>query len=185
MGVACGAVTASPEGRLRLSSSALAGPPHVLYLPPHGYAYSRLKLLRITMRGRELPPLRLHEFTAEVLVEALEFHMGRLKWAMNEARDRADRRGWAMAAQRRHELHSVWLRVEVDLRHLGPMSAEDRKELERVIASNGRTMPRSAANAEILKAEMAARREAEEARKARLQEERARHKRFMGIGSEV
>lgn len=105
------------------------------------------------MHGRELPPLRLHEFAAEVLVEAFEFHMGRLKRTMDEARDRADRHGWAMAAQRRIELHSVWQKVEAELRHLGPMSQEDRDELENIIASRGRTMPRSAANAEILKAE--------------------------------
>lgn len=136
------------------------------------------------MHGRELSPLRLHEFTAEVLVEALEFHMGRLKRSMDEARDRADRHGWAFAYQKRSAVHSLWMAVKHQREMLGPMSEEDREELERIIASNGRSMPRSAANAEILKAEMAARREADEARKARLREERARYKRFMGIGLE-
>jgi hypothetical protein len=96
--------------------------------------------------------LHLHEFAAEVLVEALEFHMGRLKRNMDEARDRADRHGWAVAAQRRIELHSVWQRVEAELRHLGPMPEEDRHDLESTLTARGRTMPRSAANAEILKA---------------------------------
>lgn len=136
------------------------------------------------MRGRELPPLHLDEFAAEVLVEALEFHMGRLKRTMNQARDRADRRGWALAAQRRIELHSVWQRVEAELRHLGPMSEEDRDNLESTIVARGRTMPRSAANAEALKVEKAARREAEAARKVSLRDERARYRRFMGIGPE-
>jgi hypothetical protein len=145
---------------------------------------SAAQRLGIIMYGRDLPPLHLREFDAEVLIEAIEHHLGRLKRTMNEARDRADREGWALAERRRWALHGIWSRVDFELRQLGPMPPEDRESLDDTIRSFGRGMPRSAANAAVLQAETVARREAEAARKAALRAERERHKRFMGLGPE-
>jgi hypothetical protein len=130
----------------------------------------------MTMHGRYLTPLYLREFDAAVLAEALESHLSRSKKAVNAARDRADRRGWALAKERWIALHSIWTKVEGQLRLLGPMLPEGSESLEGAIRVRGPRMPRSAANADILRAEAAARREAEEARKAALQEKRERHK---------
>lgn len=134
------------------------------------------------MHGRYLTPLYLREFDAAVLAEALECHLERSKKAVNAARDRADRCGWALARERWIALHSIWTKVEAELRLLGPMLPEGSESLEGAIRVSGPRMPRSAANADILRAEAAARREAEEARKAALQEQRERHKHTNGIG---
>ncbi|WHQ68877.1 hypothetical protein [Methylorubrum extorquens] len=128
------------------------------------------------MHGRYLTPLYLREFDAAVLAEALECHLERSKKAVSAARDRADRRGWALAQERWIALHSIWTKVEAELRLLGPMLPEGSESLEGAIRVRGLRMPRSAANADILRAEAAVRREAEEARKAALQEKRERHK---------
>ncbi|WP_238179748.1 hypothetical protein, partial [Methylobacterium dankookense] len=77
------------------------------------------------MHGRSLPPIAISEFAAEVLEEAIEFQMGRLKRSMNEERDKADRQAWALAACRRNALRSIWsaLRLQRDL--LGSMLPDD------------------------------------------------------------
>ncbi|APX85702.1 hypothetical protein BV511_13820 [Methylorubrum extorquens] len=131
----------------------------------------------MTMHGRYLSPLYLREFDAAVLAEALESHLERSKKAMIAARDRADRRGWALARERWLSIHSIWTKVEGELRLLGPMQPEGLESLEGAIRVRGSRMPRSAANADTLRAEAAAKREAEEARKARLHAERGRHER--------
>ncbi|VUD70020.1 hypothetical protein MET9862_00581 [Methylobacterium symbioticum] len=43
------------------------------------------------MHGRSLPPVDISEFAVEVLEEAIEHQIGRLKRTMNEKRDKADR----------------------------------------------------------------------------------------------
>lgn len=122
------------------------------------------------MHGRYLTPLYLREFEAAVLAEALECHLERSKKAVSAARDRADRRGWALAQERWIALHSIWTKVEAELRLLGPMLPEGSESLEGAIRVRGPRMPRSKANADILRAEAAVRREVEEARKAALRE---------------
>ncbi|MBA8915791.1 hypothetical protein [Methylorubrum thiocyanatum] len=126
------------------------------------------------MHGRYLPPLHLREFDAVVLAEVLRDHLGRSKKEMNAARDRADRRGWALAQERWLAIHSIWTKVDGELRLLGPMLPIGLESLEGAIRVRATRMPRSAANADTLRAEAVARREAEEARKSRLQEERER-----------
>ncbi|MEH3146260.1 MAG: hypothetical protein PGN34_13125 [Methylobacterium frigidaeris] len=136
------------------------------------------------MYGRMLPPLQLSEFTADVLEEAIEYHLGRLQRLMNEERDRADRMAWARVERRRAALNSVrtWLWLERNL--MGPMAAEDLEQLGHAVAYNASRMPRSAANAETLKAERAERIAIENARKAAAREARERNKRIMGQGPE-
>lgn len=137
------------------------------------------------MSLRYLERIAISEYAAEVLEEALEFHLGRLKRTMDEERDRADRIAWSRAQHRRNALHAIWSNVRSARRDLGPIAPEALEDIAQDIERRSYEMPRSAANAEALKAQRAARKEAMEAQKAALREERKRHRRVQGIGPEA
>ncbi|PIU05784.1 MAG: hypothetical protein COT56_13510, partial [Methylobacterium sp. CG09_land_8_20_14_0_10_71_15] len=133
------------------------------------------------MHGRLLPPLQLHEFTAEVLEEAIEHHLGRLRRTAREERDKADRMAWALAERQRTALHSVWSWLGSERALMGAMPAAAVEDIDNALQRLASKMPRSAANADMLKAQRTERVKAEDARKAERRESRARHKRMMGL----
>lgn len=136
------------------------------------------------MSLRNLERVVISEYAAEVLEEAIEYHLGRLKRTMDEERDRADRIAWSRARHRREALHDIWRSVSSARETLGPIDPDLLADIAQHIEMRSYEMPRSAANAEALKAQRAARREAMEAQKLALREERKRHRRVQGIGPE-
>ncbi|WP_128755034.1 hypothetical protein [Methylobacterium sp. GXF4] len=128
------------------------------------------------MRLRYLERVAISEYVAQVLEEALELHIKRLKQAMNDERDRADRIAWSRARYRCDALRDVCSNIARERLVMGPIAPETLADIAHHIELRSYEMPRSAANAESLKAQRAARRVAEEARKAALKEERERRR---------
>lgn len=104
--------------------------------------------------------ITIEELSFEILLEAIDREMKRLKEQADEARDQADRDTWAILEARRHYLHRVRSQVTTAQVELGDLSQEAQEEAANRVSRTRHKMPRSAANAEILRKE---REEAQEA----------------------
>ena len=111
------------------------------------------------MSGRTAT-IELDELNIGIVLEAIDREMKRLKEQADAARDRADRDNWAILEARRHYL--LWARSQVTSAQieLGELSHEAQEETANRVARLRHKMPRSKANAEILRKE---REEAQEA----------------------
>lgn len=107
--------------------------------------------------GRNLPPIVMDEFTAAVALEALEWHLGHLTDTQKRTRDSVDREGYANATFQRRALHGLWRLIQDHLRDLGAASPKAVADLRRITDGDGMPIPRSAANAHVLRAERAVR----------------------------
>ncbi len=104
------------------------------------------------MPGRRAA-IEVDEVNVEMVVEALSREIRRLKALADEARDRADRETWAIYEVKRSALHWAWSRADQVRRELGELSPEVQEDVAARVARTRHRMPRSAANAEILKRE--------------------------------
>jgi len=111
------------------------------------------------MFGRKAT-IELDELNIGIVLEAIDRELERLKGLADGARDQADRDNWAVYKARRQYLH--WARSQVTSAQivLGELSQEAQEEAANRVARLRHKMPRSAANAEILRKE---REEAQEA----------------------
>jgi len=104
--------------------------------------------------------VELDELNIGIVLEAIDREMKRIKELADEARDQADRDNWAIYEARRQYLGWARSRVSSALFELGELSEEAQDEASRRVSRLRHKMPRSAANAEILRKE---REEAQEA----------------------
>ncbi|CAO4182664.1 hypothetical protein [Methylorubrum populi] len=109
---------------------------------------------------RNLPPIEIDEFTAGVLSEAIEWHLGYLADQMRETRDKVDRLGWATARTQRFVLDDLRRRIRGHLKDLGPPPHMAAAEVQTRIRSYSTSLPQSDANAAVLRAEREARAQA-------------------------
>ncbi|WP_438346309.1 hypothetical protein [Methylorubrum populi] len=110
--------------------------------------------------SRNLPPITIDEHTAAVAQEALEWHLGHLADAIRTARDTVDKPAYVKARFEHHMTHRLWRQIINHLEELGPAPPETVAELNRRLDATHASVPRSAANEHILRAEREARVEA-------------------------
>lgn len=107
--------------------------------------------------SRNLPPIVIDELTAAVAQEALEWHLGSLADAIRKARDIVDKPAYVKARFEHHMTHELWRQICDHLKELGPAPPEAVAELNRRLDATNASVPRSAANEHILRAEREAR----------------------------
>lgn len=116
------------------------------------------------MRGRQ-SEIILDAEEQEVLVQALEIEMRRLKREAAKHRDAYDRQAWAKTTSSLRLASHVYARLKIELCLLSSPTADELDQKRRHLEQLAERIPRSTANAKAHHADVVKRREIAEARR--------------------